>query len=277
MSTPTPPDQAGSTANGGSAPDALTGSGSNDALTSTDRDPDADILTGTDRDPDSPTGTDRDPDSLTGRAAAPGRRRYGLAAPAVAAVLGLLLGYAVGWLVPKLSTPGDDSVEAGFSRDMISHHAQAVEMGLIGFQRATDPAVRQIAVDIATTQQGEIGMMYAWLDRWKLDPTGSAPAMAWMPDGAHQMSAGGLMPGIANASEMGKLRATTGKALDVLFLQLMIRHHIGGVHMVDAVLAAGAEPEVLHAARTMKNVQQTELANLEDLLARHGGKPLPTG
>lgn len=302
MSTATPPDRAGGTANGGGDPDHLAAPGGHpQARTGADGDPDVptfaaeptsaeespdapadpshdpDAHTGADEGPDTRTGPRGGPDARTGRATAPGRRRYGLVAPAITAVLGLLLGYAAGWLVPKLSTPGDDSVDAGFSRDMTSHHAQAVEMGLIGFQRATDPAVRQIAVDIATTQQGEIGMMHAWLDRWRLDPTGSAPAMAWMPDSSHRMSAGGLMPGMANAGEMSKLRTTTGSALDVLFLQLMIRHHLGGVHMIDAVLAAGAEPEVLHAAQTMKNVQQTELANLEDLLARHGGKPLPTG
>ena len=37
-------------------------------------------------------------------------------------------GYAGGLLTPPLTRPGDDSVEAGFARDMTTHHAQAVEM-----------------------------------------------------------------------------------------------------------------------------------------------------
>lgn len=205
-----------------------------------------------------------------------GRRPWtGLLPLALAVVLGLLLGYAAGWLMPRLTAPADDSAEAGFARDMISHHAQAVEMGLIGFQRATDPAVRQIAVDIATTQQGEIGMMHAWLDRWNLDPTGSAPAMAWMPADMRDLGDDGLMPGMADGKEMTGLRESTGKELDVRFLRLMIRHHLGGVHMIDAMLAAGGEPEVVRAAQTMKNTQRTELSNLQQLLTKLGGTPLP--
>jgi uncharacterized protein (DUF305 family) len=185
---------------------------------------------------------------------------------ALAVVVGLVLGYAAGWLVPRLRTPDDDSVEAGFTRDMITHHAQAVELALIAFQRAADPDVRRLAVDIATTQQAEIGMMHAWLATWRLDPTGSGPAMAWMHGDA------GRMPGLASADDLRDLRAATGTDLDARFLRLMIRHHLGGVHMLDAVLAASDRAEVVRAARTMRAAQRTELANLNDLLTRAGAR-----
>jgi uncharacterized protein (DUF305 family) len=113
-------------------------------------------------------------------------------------------------------------------------------------------------------------MMHAWLDGWGLDPTSSEPAMSWMPPGMRDVGDDGLMPGIANADEMTRLRGATGRDLDVLFLQLMIRHHLGGVHMVDAVLAGSDRREVVRAARTMRNAQRTELANLSQLLTRLG-------
>lgn len=202
-------------------------------------------------------------------------RRFGTAALALAVAVGLLLGYAAGLLTPRLTQPGDGSAEAGFARDMIVHHAQAVEMGLIAFQHSTDHDVQQIAVDIATAQQGEIGMMHAWLKDWRLDPTGSQPAMTWMPEGMRKTSGNGPMPGMANAEEITQLRGATGRELDILFVQLMIRHHLGGVHMIDAMLAAGGEPAVVEAAQTMKNVQRSEMANLNQLLTRLGGTPLP--
>ena len=83
-------------------------------------------------------------------------RRFGTIAVAVAVVVGLLLGYAGGLLTPRLTRPGDASVEAGFARDMTTHHAQAVEMGLIAFQLGTDLEVRGIGGDIALSQQGDI-------------------------------------------------------------------------------------------------------------------------
>lgn len=88
--------------------------------------------------PPSPAGSS--PEAAAPDAA--GSPRYGVAALALAVAVGLLLGYATGWLTPKLTRPGETSVEAGFARDMTTHHAQAVEMGLIAFQRATDIEVR---------------------------------------------------------------------------------------------------------------------------------------
>jgi len=59
----------------------------------------------------------------------------------------LLIGYAVGWLTPRLSTPGQHSPEAGFARDMSEHHAQAVELGMIAYQKAALPEVRTLGGD----------------------------------------------------------------------------------------------------------------------------------
>ncbi|QDY10349.1 DUF305 domain-containing protein [Micromonospora sp. HM134] len=195
--------------------------------------------------------------------------RYGVLALTAAVVVGLLLGYAGGLLTPTLTRPGDSSPEAGFARDMSTHHAQAVEMGLIVFDRGTDPEVRQIGGDIATGQQGEIGTMQTWLRSWGLDPTGSEPRMAWMPDGAKVEN--GLMPGMATPEEMAKLRVAQGRELDVLFLQMMIKHHLGGIHMIQGILDAGSDDDVLAVAQIMKNTQQTDLTNLQNALKRLGG------
>ncbi|MFR9779084.1 DUF305 domain-containing protein [Micromonospora sp. MS34] len=218
-----------------------------------------------------PATTDADLDTApttagTGRAPA----RYGLLALTAAVVVGLLLGYAGGLLTPTFTRPGDNSAEAGFARDMTTHHAQAVEMGLMAFDQGADPEVRQIGGDIATGQQGEIGTMQTWLRSWKLDPTGTQPPMAWMPGGTDLVK-DGLMPGMATPDEMAKLRAAEGREFDVLFLQLMIRHHLGGVHMIEGILDEGHDDDVLAVAQVMKNTQQTDLTNLQAALKRLGG------
>ncbi|SCE82132.1 Uncharacterized conserved protein, DUF305 family [Micromonospora viridifaciens] len=197
-------------------------------------------------------------------------RRFGTLALAAAVVVGLLLGYAGGLLTPTFTRPGNNSVEAGFARDMTTHHAQAVEMGMMAFQQGQDLEVRQIGGDIATGQQGEIGTMQTWLRSWKLDPTGDQPPMAWMSDGPGAVK-NGLMPGMATPEEMKKLRAAQGREFDVLFLKLMIQHHLGGVHMIQGVLAEGHDEDVLAVAQIMKNTQQTDLTNLQAALKRLGG------
>ncbi|WFF01182.1 DUF305 domain-containing protein [Micromonospora sp. WMMD964] len=192
--------------------------------------------------------------------------RYGVSALAIMVVVGLLLGYAGGLLTPRLTRPGDASVEAGFARDMTTHHAQAVEMSLIAYRSATLPEVRQIAVDIATGQQGEIGAMQTWLREWGLSPTGSQPPMSWMSDGATLKD--GLMPGMATPAQMTSLRDAQGIEVDRQFLTLMYAHHLGGIHMIDAALDVTDNDEVLRVAKTMKATQQTELNNLRQLQAQ---------
>ncbi|NJC10313.1 uncharacterized protein (DUF305 family) [Micromonospora profundi] len=219
-----------------------------------------------------PTTTDSEHDEApafpddAGRASA---RRYGVGVLAIMLVVGLLLGYAGGLLTPQLTQPGDASVEAGFARDMTTHHTQAVEMSLTAYRSATLPAVRQMAVDIATGQQGEIGAMQTWLREWGLSPTGTERPMAWMSDGVTVKD--GLMPGMATPQQMAALRDAQGIEVDRQFLALMINHHLGGIHMIDAVLDETGNDEVLRVARTMKSTQQTELNNLRQLQAQANG------
>ncbi|MEU9509542.1 DUF305 domain-containing protein [Micromonospora sp. NPDC048170] len=182
---------------------------------------------------------------------------------AVAALL--LLG--LGWTAAILTTgrtPSDTSVEAGFARDMSRHHAQAVEMAMVAYAKGADPAVRQVGYDMALTQQAQIGQMQRWLQEWELLPTGSRPAMAWMSDGA-QVGPDGLMPGMATREQIIELHEARGSDVDRIFLELMIMHHLGGIHMADAALAASDRPEVIKMAEAMKRLQQQEVTEMRQL------------
>ena len=65
------------------------------------------------------------------------------------------------------------------------------------YDRSDDPAVRSLAFDILTTQQGQIGIMSGWLDAWGVPWTTAGPRMAWMG-----MPTEGLMPGMATAEQL---------------------------------------------------------------------------
>ncbi|GAA1749035.1 DUF305 domain-containing protein [Luedemannella helvata] len=194
------------------------------------------------------------------------RRWTRVLAVALAAVLLVGAGLAVGLLVSHDTTPGDDSVEAGFARDMAEHHAQAVEMSMIAYRGGELSDVRMLAQDIALTQQAQIGIMHEWLKEWHLLPTSGQPRMAWMPDGQKSMESGNRMPGMATAEEIDKLRNSKGRDLDVLFCQLMLRHHLGGIHMVDGVLAEAKDPRVIELATGMKKAQNSEIEALNGIL-----------
>jgi len=201
-----------------------------------------------------------------------GTRNGRIIAGALAAVFLLAIGFGAG-LLTRPGTPGDDSADAGFARDMSTHHAQAVEMGMIAFQKASLPEVRTLGGDIALTQKGQIGVMSTWLKDWGLDVNTTRPPMSWMPNGQAEL-VNNLMPGMATREEVAKLNSATGKQVDILFCQYMLRHHLGGIHMVDDVLAQHPRPEVAELAQTMKQNQTAEVSVLRTLLTQLGAQPL---
>ncbi|MGY1705034.1 DUF305 domain-containing protein [Geodermatophilus sp. SYSU D00697] len=177
-------------------------------------------------------------------------------------------------------TPTSGSVDAGFSRDMATHHLQGVEMANVALERSTGPEVRQLAFDISATQTNQVGRMQGWLSLWGLPPSGGDP-MAWMASEAghtgHDGSgtSGGLMPGMATEEELAELRGLSGTAFDVRFLQLMIRHHQGGRDMAEYAAAHATVPAVATLARTIAETQTAETTTMTGMLTARGGTPLP--
>ena len=189
----------------------------------------------------------------------------------VGAVLAAVLIGTAGYLLGASrspETPRDGTVDVGFLRDMMVHHAQAVTLAMIVDRRATVPAVREMADEIATGQQREIGVMAGWLQQWRLADSTTAPPMAWMAD--RPAPAPGVdppMPGMATRRDVARLAVTRGRPADLLFCQLMLPHHLGALHMIDDVIARGKRPEVIGLAMQMRAGQQKEIIMLSRLLA----------
>ncbi|MBF4571659.1 DUF305 domain-containing protein [Herbiconiux sp. VKM Ac-1786] len=234
----------------------------------------------------------------------PSRGRLTLAA-IVAAVLVAVVAFSAGWLAaPRTATPTDTGVEAGFARDMQTHHDQAVQMALIIRDQSDDPAIRSLAYDIATSQAQQSGQMYAWLNSWGLPQASTQPEMTWMlqptldgsdahghgaaasastagpsPDGDAVAPAAGTtgtpapmvpgepMPGMATSADLDRLASLTGTEAETLFLQLMIAHHQGGVEMAEAALSRTTNPLVTALAKAIVFAQSGEIQYMQELLA----------
>jgi uncharacterized protein (DUF305 family) len=210
-----------------------------------------------------------------------------------AAVALLLLGAAGGLLIglpgsTSASVPAADSVDVGFAQDMTVHHEQAVEMA--GWERdhTADPRLRQLAYDIESGQSRQIGHMQGWLALWEASALPTGRYMRWMTHGDDSMHSGmsGMsgvssgagvdrMPGMASEEELKRLRGSSGRAMDVLFLQLMLRHHQGGTGMLSYAAQYASVPDVRTLAGQMLAAQTAEADYLKQLLSDLGGAPLP--
>jgi uncharacterized protein (DUF305 family) len=211
----------------------------------------------------------------------------------VLAALLLLVGtgWALSWIGAS-RVPSQSGPEVGFARDMFVHHEQAVVMSFLVPRRTDDPEVTQLAMDVAQGQATQQGRMLAWLDASGVGaPTGDYSPMSWMsgPDldgGSHgddheggtatssppPAEADDPMAGMglatdAELSELGRLR---GRDAEVLYLQLMHRHHEGGLDMAQAFLDRSDEPTLSQLAEVIVTTQERELTIIADLLAERG-------
>ena len=153
-------------------------------------------------------------------------------------------------------------------------------MAFILRDASADQALRALAADIIVTQSAQRGMFMAWLQQWGLPQASPGPRMAWMGPGhgGHGETTVGmpLMAGMASEAELDALRRATGRDAEVLFLQLMIRHHEGGVLMARALLTRSTRDDVVTLARSIESGQAGEIAAMTAMLTERDATPLPS-
>jgi uncharacterized protein (DUF305 family) len=153
-----------------------------------------------------------------------------------------------------------NDADTQFAQMMTIHHEGALEMAAFAAEEASTEEVRALAERIEAAQQPEIDLMTSWLQRWDQE----------MPDEAEHgaMDHGGMdMGGLSQEEAMEELRGLSGTDLDRRFLELMIEHHRGAVEMAETQRQDGENPEAVELAGRIIDDQQTEITEMERLLA----------
>ncbi|MFC7447287.1 DUF305 domain-containing protein [Rhodococcus daqingensis] len=217
------------------------------------------------------------------------RRRWISLALSGCAIVGLVgFGVAAGMWFQARADRTDGAIalsdaEVGFVQDMAAHHEQAILLTQ-NLSDQVSPNLRVLSDQIELEQMREIGELRGWLRLYSLPPQSPSP-MLWMAAdaGGHHgkmrpSEAGGqtaTMPGMAGWQDIDGLRGLTGPEAEVRFLQLMVRHHNGGIDMATAGFRVGALPAVRQAALAMVKSQSEEIEVMTGMLRARGADPLP--
>ena len=138
-----------------------------------------------------------------------------------------------------------------FAQMMIPHHQQAVDMSTLAETHTTNPELLALAKQIKDAQAPEIEQMTGWINN----------ANASM-DMGHDMGMGGML----SDSDMAALAAANGPAFDKLYLEGMIGHHEGALHMAQMVIDSNnAEAKTL--GENIVKSQTAEIAQMKKMLA----------
>ena len=139
-----------------------------------------------------------------------------------------------------------------FAQMMIPHHQQAVDMGTLAETHALSPEVKTLAATIKAEQAPEIEQMNGWLT----DANASL-------DMGHDMGMGGML----SDAEMTALENAKGATFDRLYLEGMINHHKGAIHMAQMVVDSNnAEAKAL--GESIIKSQTAQIKYMEALLAK---------
>lgn len=180
-------------------------------------------------------------------------------------IAGLLASFGIGYLLgSQESDLSHNSVDVGFLQDMRIHHEQASIMAMTYLEASPNgnTVQRMIAREILLTQSMETGRMIQMLRMFKESEANQTDqVMGWM----NEPTPIDRMPGYATDDQMEQLQKSRDAEADALFRDLMIAHHLGGIHMAEYAMENAKHPEVKKMAEAMLREQSGEINELRSL------------
>lgn len=159
--------------------------------------------------------------------------------------------------VPESASYNDADLK--FVEQMIPHHQQAVDMSSLAEERAEDPRISRLASDIGFIQSIELEELRGWLLDWGIS------------EGSDDHENHGEMSGMLTDAELQSLEATVGLDFDLLWAQLMLKHHEGAIAAAQTLLQDGKSEDVRFFAESLIQTQSAELEELQAIISRLSG------
>ena len=153
------------------------------------------------------------------------------------------------------SLVGSDTM---FLQMMIPHHQQAVDISDLAIKTSKDAELVALAKSIRDGQSSEIVEMKKWL---------SDAGQSFTMD--HSMGMG--MGGMLTDSDLSTLKSLSGSAFDIYWLEKMIGHHEGALHMVTMIQDSPAV-NIKNFGEGVTTVQSAQITQMQAMLKRLGAK-----
>jgi uncharacterized protein (DUF305 family) len=172
----------------------------------------------------------------------------------------------------RATLPPRSPADVQFMQDMITHHAQAVEMTAMIPSHTQNKDLHALGARISSSQSDEIKFMKRWLAARGESVQKAMPKMPGMDmsqDPSHASMA--LMPGMLTPQQMEALQRAKGTEFDRLFLVGMIQHHNGALTMVKDLFdtaGAGQDAEIFNFATDADNTQRAEIRIMETMVKK---------
>jgi uncharacterized protein (DUF305 family) len=148
-------------------------------------------------------------------------------------------------------TAAFNDADVAFAQMMIPDHQMTAKMAELAQQKAAGKGLKTLAAQMLEGQQKSATTLQGWLTTW------GKPTKADM--------AGMTMPGAMSDKDMTMLKSMKGMDFDMMFAQMMIKHHEGSIQMAKDEQAKGSSAEAKAMAADMIKTRQAEVEQLRKL------------
>ena len=144
-----------------------------------------------------------------------------------------------------------NETDVAFAQMMIPDHEMVAEMGKLAEKKASSQELKTVAKELQEDQAQTIDTLKGWLQDWGKPASGNMAGMD--------------MPGAMTAEDMDELSSMSGMEFDMMFAQMMIKHHEGYLEMARDEQAKGVSTEAKAMAADMLTKQQAQIEKLRGI------------
>ena len=139
-----------------------------------------------------------------------------------------------------------NDTDVAFAQMMIPDHQMTAKMAKLAEKKAASKDLKNLAAQMRQDQSQAVAKLRDWLTAW------GKPASSDMA----------AMPGAMSDKDMDMLASMTGMQFDMMFAQMMIKHHEGSMRMARDEQAKGASADAKAIAAKMLKKQRAEVEQL---------------
>lgn len=151
--------------------------------------------------------------------------------------------------MPSAST-AEAPYDLQFIDSLTKHHQMAVDMARMGQPKFEHQELKDAAQKMIDDQTSEIAQLRQWRDQW----------YPGAPDATNMQ-----MPGMSSTNmDMSHMQSMSGRALDVMFIDMMIPHHEGAIAMGQDALARAGHQEIKDLSQQMIEKQKKEIDQMRE-------------
>jgi len=143
--------------------------------------------------------------------------------------------------------------EIDFMKNMIDHHAMAIEMAEICLDRAVHEELRSLCQNIIAAQSEEIQQMQSWLSSWY--------GISYSPQ---------MKPGDMRMLE--RLASLSGAEFEIEFMEMMIKHHTKAIREASTCIDRVFHEELYELCENIIVTQAAEIQQMRTWLCEWYGE-----